>query len=104
MILSVCVSRCESHVKLAARLHALDMLLELREKASCAMNIVKWLLYCLVNYHSIYFEFICELYYFVLSDFHIVFCFNFKLKMKLLRRQASVSAILRIRVRLFRPP
>ena len=74
--LTVCVSRCKSHVEPASRLHTLDMFLKLRKKASCSMNIVKWLLYCLVDYHSFHFELICELYYCVLSDFHIFFCFN----------------------------
>lgn len=72
--ISICC--CECHVELAARLHALDVLLKLREEASCSMNIVKWFLYCLVNYHSFYFEYVCELYYFVCFDFHIVSVFN----------------------------
>ena len=69
---TVCICCCECNVELAAWLHALDMLLKFREKVSCSVDIVKWFLYSLVNYHSFNFEFVCELDYFVLSDFHIV--------------------------------
>ena len=69
--LTVSVSRCECNVELAAWLHALDVFLELRKKVACSMYVVKWLLYCLVNYHSFNFELVCELYYFVCFDFHI---------------------------------
>ena len=74
---AISVSRGQRYIECVAGLHSLDMLFKLREKASCSVDIVKWsFLYCLVNYLSIYFEFIHELYYFVLSDLHNIYFYN----------------------------
>ena len=74
---AISVSRGQRYIECVAGLHSLDMLFKLREKASCSVDIVKWsFLYCLVNYLSVYFEFIHELYYFVLSDLHNIYFYN----------------------------
>ena len=50
------------------------MLLEFWKEASCSVDIVERpFLYCLVNNLSVYFEFIHELYYHVLSDLHNIY-------------------------------
>ena len=61
---TVSVSRGEGHIEPVAGLHAFNCCLELRQKASCCVNIVqRTLLWTLVDYLSVNLEFIAELNY-----------------------------------------
>ena len=72
--LSICVDRCKCYLELVTCLHAFDMFFKLRKEASCAVDIIKWFfLGCVIYNLSFYFEFVCELNYCVLCDFHIFY-------------------------------
>ena len=72
---AISVGRGEGDLELVTWLHALDVCLELRKEVACSVDIVKRsFLCCMVYYLSFYFEFIAELYYCVLCNFHIL-CF-----------------------------
>ena len=74
---AVSVNRCKCDVKSVTCLHAFDMCLKLRKKASCAVDIIKRFLFCcLVNNLSFNFEFVAELYYCVLCNLHILYFYN----------------------------
>ena len=81
--LAISVCRRKGHVKLISRFHALDMLFELRKQTSCALYIIqRSFLCCVVNNVSVNFEFVCELHYSVLFNFHIALFILFLLIMQ----------------------
>ena len=81
--LAISVCRRKGHVKLISRFHAFDMLFELRKQTSCALYIIqRSFLCCVVNNVSVNFEFVCELHYSVLFNFHIALFILFLLIMQ----------------------